>query len=151
MVRQRSKTPFLFFSRREKKAILSAIREAEKCTSGEIRVHLDRKKIDNAEQRAREIFEKIGMTKTAARNGVLIYLNTHTRQFTLLGDQGINSKVPPTTWQETVRQMEENFRNNRFADGIVAAVTEIGEKLKTHFPHQKNDVNELPDKISYSL
>ncbi|MDO8520219.1 MAG: TPM domain-containing protein [Deltaproteobacteria bacterium] len=146
----RSKNPFLFFSKKEKEEIIRAIGLAEKQTSGEIRIHLEKKKTGDVEARAREIFEKIGMTQTEAKNGVLIYLNTRTHSFVLLGDSGIDAKVGNGFWEETVARILESFKADRMADGIVGAVKEIGEKLKTHFPYQRTDLNELPDEISYS-
>lgn len=140
----------MFFSKKEKEAILLAIKTAEKRTSGEIRLHLEKKKSHNVEARAREIFEKIGMTKTAAKNGVLIYLNTGTRQFVLLGDTGIHAKVPQNFWQEIAAQMTASFKADRFAEGLVTAIMHTGNKLKTFFPFEVNDKNELSDEISYS-
>ncbi|MDO8519283.1 MAG: TPM domain-containing protein [Deltaproteobacteria bacterium] len=150
MVTHRTKTPVLFFSKKEKEAIVRAIVEAEKCTSGEIRVHLESGQVSGAKERAKEIFEAIGMTQTVGRSGVLIYLNTRGHEFAILGDAGIHAKVGPDYWQDTAARMERCFREDRFADGIAQAVREIGEKLKTHFPCGLRDVNELPDEISYS-
>lgn len=151
MAIERSKDPVLFFSKKEKEAIVQAIREAEKMTSGEIRVHLERKARPDIMAHAREVFEKIGMTRTQRRNGVLIFLGVASRRFAILGDRGINEKVPPTFWDEVAEGMQQSFREDRFADGIVEAILAIGEKLKEYFPYQSSDVNELSDEISFSF
>ena len=141
--------PVFFFSRKEKKQILAAVQAAEKNTSGEIRVHLAYKTRGPIYGYAQKVFQKIGMTKTAQRNGVLIFLATRDRKFAVLGDVGINEKVPEGFWNDVVQIMQEHFKENRFAEGIAEAVVRVGEKLKAYFPYQSNDKNELPDGISY--
>lgn len=147
----RSKNPALFFSKKEKEQIRNAINAAEHKTSGEIRVHLERKARDQFYEHAAEIFEKIGMTETAERNGVLILLGLASRRFVVLGDRGINEKVPDNFWQDVVALMQGHFKKDLFAEGITAAVDLIGEKLSTYFPYRDNDRNELSDEISYSI
>ncbi len=141
--------PVFFFSRKEKKQIQEAIQEAEKNTSGEVRVHLDHKCRGSVYGHAQKVFHRIGMTKTAQRNGVLIYLATRDKKFAVLGDVGINEKVPVGFWNDVVLIMTEYFKQNKFAEGISKAAVRIGEKLKAYFPHQANDKNELADGISY--
>ena len=141
--------PVFFFSKKEKGQILAAVREAEKNTSGEIRVHLEYRVRGPVYGHAQKIFQRIGMTKTAHRNGVLIFLATRNKKFAILGDVGINEKVPEGFWNDVVQIMAEHFKRNKFAEGISEAVIRIGEKLRAYFPHQTNDKNELPDNISY--
>ena len=141
--------PMFFFSRKEKKQILAAVQKAEKNTSGEIRVHLEYNAREPVYGHAQKVFQRIGMTKTAQRNGVLIFLATGNKKFAVLGDVGINEKVPEGFWNDVVQIMQEHFKRNKFAEGVSEAVLRIGEKLKTYFPHQANDKNELPDSISY--
>lgn len=150
-MKQRSNNPSLFFSKKEKEQIASAIQEAEKKTSGEIRVHLERQVKGDFMTHAKEIFEKIGMTKTKDRNGVLILMGLKTKRFAILGDSGINEKVPEGFWDEIVVLMTEDFKEDNFANGIAVAVNRIGEKLRDFFPYERDDINELPDEISYSL
>lgn len=145
----RIKYPIFFFSGKEKKQILAAIREAEKNTSGEIRLHLAYKVKDHVFGHAKKVFHQIGMTKTEHRNGVLIFLSIKDKKFAVLGDVGINEKVPEGFWNDVVEIMRMRFKEDRFVEGISAAVLRIGEKLKAYFPHQANDKNELSDSISY--
>jgi uncharacterized membrane protein len=141
--------PIFFFSRKEKKQILAAVQEAERNTSGEIRIHLAYKTCGPVYGHAQKIFQRIGMTRTSQRNGVLIFLATHDKKFAVLGDVGINEKVPEGFWNDIVQIMQEHFKQNKFAEGIAEAVLRIGEKLKAYFPYQTNDKNELSDNISY--
>lgn len=149
---ERSKNPALFFSEAEKKRIIKAIVEAELQTSGEIRVHLERKARPHFFEHAKEIFAKLGMTKTEARNGVLIFIGIASRRFAILGDEGIHQKVPENFWDEIARKMQEDFKQDLFADGICHAVETTGEQLRKYFPYEgERDLNELPDEISFSI
>ncbi len=138
-----------FFSKKEKMQILVAVREAEKNTSGEIVVHLEYHAREPVYGHAQKVFQRIGMTKTSERNGVLIFLATGNRKFAVLGDVGINEKVPEGFWNDVVGIMQEHFKRNKFAEGISEAVVRIGEKLKAYFPYHASDTNELSDGISY--
>ena len=120
-------------------------------TSGEIRVHLERQFRDDTLKHAEEIFSRLKMHETAARNGVLILMGLKSKRFFILGDEGINKKVPSGFWEEIVGKMQTLFKEDRFADGLIEGILEIGRQLKEYFPYQRNDVNELPDEISYSL
>jgi len=141
--------PVFFFSKKEKQQIVAAIHRAEKNTSGEIRLHLEYKVRDHVFGHAKKVFHKIGMTKTEHRNGVLIFLVIKDKKFAVLGDVGINERVPDGFWNEVVEIMQDHFKQDKFAEGISEAIVRIGEKLKAYFPHQANDKNELPDTISY--
>ncbi len=146
----RSTKPSKFFSDSEKNRILEAIREAEKETSGEIRLHLEEKVKEDIYAQAVKVFEKIGMTRTQQRNGVLIFLATGNRKFVILGDKGIDSVVPDDFWEDVVRTMTGYFAGGKFCEGVCEGIKLAGEKLKSHFPYRKDDVNELPDEISTS-
>ena len=146
----RSQDPFLFFSKKEKEHILQAIREAEKQTSGEIRVHLERKAKEDILKHAAEVFQRLGMAKTEKRNGVLIFMGVRSKRFCILGDLGIHEKVPAGFWDEIAQMMSEHFRKDEFSEGLVKAIEKVGEKLASYFPYQPEDANELPDEISYA-
>ncbi|MFZ0390442.1 MAG: TPM domain-containing protein [Calditrichia bacterium] len=144
----RSSNPARFFSDVEKQAIVNAIGNAEKATSGEIRLHLEKSGGKDIFQKALEVFHKIGMQQTEQRNGVLIFLATADQKFAILGDEGINKTVPENFWEDVVQVMQQKFRQEDFVGGISKGVEMIGEKLKTYFPHQTDDINELSDDIS---
>lgn len=144
----RTYKPGKFFTSEEKERIVAAIKEAEQETSGEIRVHLEKKTTAPVLERAKELFYRIGMDKTAAKNGVLIYLVTREKLFAIIGDEGINKSVPADFWDEVRDIMQEHFKNDRFAEGLEEAIRRVGEKLKVYFPYQTADRNECPDEIS---
>ncbi len=151
MSASRSKDPARFFTPEESKAIVAAIEAAEKQTSGEIRVHLERKcPGGDPYLRGRDVFEDLGMTQTADRNGVLIYLATQDRLFAVLGDRGIHEKVDEGFWDAIAEQLSSHFRKGDFAGGMIAAIHEIGQRLRDVFPYagDEQDVNELPNEIS---
>jgi uncharacterized membrane protein len=87
------------------------------------------------------------MTKTALRNGVLIFIASEHHRFVILGDRGIHEKVPPGFWDEIAAKLTIRFKNGEFTDGIVEAINAAGEHLKQYFPRATGDVNELPDQI----
>jgi uncharacterized membrane protein len=138
-----------FFSKQEEEYIIDAIQEAEKVTSGEIRVHLERKLQGSVMETATQVFAKLGMQKTEQRNGVLIFLAPRQKSFAIIGDKGINEKVPDGFWDDVRDVMQKQFREGQFVEGICDGVQLIGKKLVEHFPYQKNDKNELSDDISY--
>jgi uncharacterized membrane protein len=138
-----------FFSKEQQAQILSSVREAEKETSGEIRIHIESKLEGDVLDRAAWLFKKLGMHKTAERNGVLFYLALNDRKFAIIGDAGINAKVAAGFWDEISELLKKNFKEGRFTEGLSEGIIKAGVQLKTHFPHQLNDVNELPDEISF--
>jgi uncharacterized membrane protein len=142
------KHPKKFFSAEEQERIVDAIRKAEHRTSGEIRVHLDCCSPEETLEKAKKVFHRLGMARTKHRNGVLIYLATDHRKFAILGDEGIHRIVPENYWDGVREKIQTNFREGRFCEGICVGIREIGEKLKTHFPVETDDRNELPDTIS---
>jgi len=139
-----------FFTKEDEERIIQAIQAAERNTSGEIRVHLEKKLGSDVLKEAQQTFAKLGMHKTEARNGVLIFLAPEHRQFAILGDEGINKIVGDNFWQEERDLLQQHFRQGAYADGICLAIAQVGEKLKAHFPYQQDDTNELSDEISYS-
>ena len=136
-----------FLSRLDHDRIVAAISEAEKKSSGEIRVHVTRRKPADLEARARRRFEKLGMTNTRHRSGVLIYIAPRARQFRVLGDTAIHEKCGAPFWTEVASAMEASFRKGEFTEGVVRGVERVGEVLGRHFPRKSGDRNELPNEI----
>jgi len=141
--------PSKFFTEEEKESVKKAIVEAELNTSGEIRVHIEGVCANNVLDRAAYVFEKLAMHKTEQRNGVLFYLAVVDRKFAILGDAGINKVTPDNFWENIKETVSGYFKENKFAEGLIAGIKMAGEKLKTHFPYRKDDINELPDDISF--
>lgn len=138
-----------FFTEKDQQAIKNAIFQAEKGTSGEIRVHIEDTFSGDVLDQAAFIFKQLKMHETEQRNGVLFYLAIRNRKFAIIGDAGINSKVPEGFWDHIREIMTEHFRNNRFTEGLVEGIKLAGEKLIEFFPYLDNDTNELTDEISF--
>ena len=138
-----------FFTKEQQAQILAAVKEAENETSGEIRVHIETLCDEDVLDRAAWIFKKLGLQNTAERNGVLFYLAVNDRKFAVIGDAGINSKVPAGFWDDVKDLLLTRFREGRFTDGLSEGIIMAGTHLKKHFPYKKDDINELPDEISF--
>ena len=138
-----------YFSEANKLQIASAIRVAETNISGEIRVHIEKNCKEDVLDRAAYWFEKLEMHKTKLRNGVLFYLAVEDHKFAILGDAGINQKVPANFWEETKELVISKFKEGSYADGLAAGIIRAGEQLKQHFPFKSDDVNELSNEISF--
>jgi uncharacterized membrane protein len=137
------------FTDQEQQQIREAIQEAELNTSGEVKVHIENLCKEETMDRAAYVFEKLEMHKTKLRNGVLIYLAIKEKKFAILGDVGINQKVPEGFWNSTSELMLNSFKSGDFLGGLISGVKEAGLQLKAHFPYQKDDKNELSDDISF--
>jgi len=138
-----------FFTEEQQSAIVQAIADAEKATSGEIRVHLESSCKGDVLDNAVYIFKKLKMHKTALRNGVLIYLAVNDRKFAILGDGGINAKVPENFWDQIKETMVSHFATGDFTNGLIQGILMVGDKLKAYYPIQSNDTNELSNEISF--
>lgn len=137
-----------FLTSEEEQQVIAAIRTAEKDTSGEIRVHLEKSSNKNVYERAREVFHLLKMDNTKQENGVLIYVAVEDRTFVIFGDEGINKVVDANFWESTKNIMQSHFKQGHFKQGLVDGILKAGKELKTHFPWRTNDKNELPDDIS---
>ena len=121
-----------FLTKNDEAEIVEAIRVAEKQTSGEIRVHLE-KTYDGDQE-----------------NGVLIYVAVEDKSFVIYGDKGINDVVPNNFWESTRDAMQAEFKKGDFKQGLINGVLSAGQQLQAHFPWDADDVNELSDEISKS-
>lgn len=138
------------FSDEEQRLIVSAIQNAERCTSGEVRVFIEsRCSYMDALDRAMEIFVEMGMQTTEERNGVLIYVAVKDHQLAVLGDEGIHRKVGSEYWNAEVKKMLRDFNRDDYAKGIAGCVEDIGEALQKFFPYTDKDKNELSDDIQF--
>ena len=138
-----------FFTAEQQQELIHAIRNAELETSGEIRLHLEESCGDDVLDRAADVFRKLEMHKTELRNGVLIYLAVKDRQFAIIGDVGINEKVPENFWDEIKDDMVLHFKQGNYIRGLLNAIETSGIQLKHYFPRSAGDINEMSDEISF--
>ena len=138
------------FNQEEQEQVVHAISLAENRTSGEIRLVVERRVHDmDAIDQAKYYFEKLKMHETTQRNGVLIYLATDDHQFAIIGDTGIDNKVPEDFWESTKELMLGYFKKGDFAEGLIEGIQKAGDQLATYFPRRADDVNELPNDIYF--
>lgn len=137
------------FSKEELERIKSTVREAEKVTSGEIRVKIisNCREGRNSKEEAILQFYEEGLNNTKDQTGVLILIILENKTIELLADHGINEKVSPNSWGNIVQKMSNSFKQGDFCKGLCDAVKEVGEHLKTHFPIKPDDTDELPDDV----
>ena len=137
-----------FLTKEEEQEIVEAIRMAEKETSGEIRVHIEKTTSKVPFDRALEVFHELGMDATELKNGVLIYLAVDDHKFVICGDKGINEVVPVDFWDCTKEVMAAQFKTRNFKQGLIDGIVKAGEQLRHHFPYEEGDTNELSNEIS---
>ena len=130
--------------------VRDAIQEAERRTSGEIRVSVSRYFWGNVRKVADRAFARLGMTATRQRNGILFFIVPSRRRFAILGDEGIHAKVGQEFWEKAAAAVAERFREGDFTTGLVRGIEMVGEQLARHFPYDPTtDVNELPDDVDF--
>tara|TARA_R100001198_G_C5241511_1_gene218991 strand:- start:776 stop:1237 length:462 start_codon:yes stop_codon:yes gene_type:complete len=137
-----------FLTAEEEHEIVHAIREAEKNTSGEIRVHIEKSSKIDPFDRAMEVFHVLKMDNTKEQNGVLIYVAVEDKTFVIYGDKGINDVVGKNFWNDTKDAIQAQFKSGHFKQGLVDGILKAGKALETYFPWHHADTNELPNNIS---
>ena len=137
-----------FLSTADEQEIVQAILNAEKKTSGEIRVHIESHTRLDHFQRAKEVFHLLKMDNTKEENGVIIYVAVTDRKFAIYGDSGIDKVVPDNFWNTTKDTIEAHFKKGNYKDGIINGVLMAGKELATYFPWQHGNTNELSDEVS---
>lgn len=138
-----------YFTPEQRGRIHYAVHEAEKLTSGELRVYIEDKCREDVLDRAAFVFAEMIMHKTTARNGVLIYLALHDHKFAIIGDVGIHIKVGDDFWNKIKIQMANDFKEGRYTDGLIRSVMDAGHALQQHFPRADDDTNELSNEIVF--
>ncbi len=128
-------------------AVLAAIRAAESRSSGEVRVFVTNRCIDDPVAEAWRAFAKLQMHRTRQRNAALVFIAPNARKFAIVGDEGIHRHCKEGFWNHLADELAAGFRKSEYTDAIVCVIEEIGEVLARHFPHTDDDRNELPDDI----
>lgn len=138
-----------FFTDEQRKALQESIEASERRCSGEIRVHLSAKCKGDVLAEAQKVFTSLNMHKTAERNAVLIYIAPADKKLAIVGDKGINERVPEGFWDQAFEAMRNAFAEGRYTEGLQAAIHMAGEQLQHFFPYEASDRNELNNDISY--
>jgi uncharacterized membrane protein len=139
-----------FFTPEQQERMVEAIRQAEKNTSGEVRVFIETKcRYVDPVDRAKEIFFNLKMENTKDRNAVLLYLALDDHQLALFADEGIYQRCGAEFWNSEVKKIIAAFTKDDYTGGICLVVADIGEALKQQFPYDTVDKNELPDELIF--
>ena len=138
-----------FFSAEQVKAIESAIKSAEQNSSGEIRVHVENRCKGDELLCATKTFHKLGMHKTDLRNGILFYLAIQDKKFAVVGDSGIHKNVPEGFWDSVRDKMLNQFKQEKFTEGLCEGIAMTGIELKKYFPLSSSDANELSNEVTF--
>ena len=133
----------------EQASVQQAIAKAESQTTGEIRVHIDRKCAKDPLDQATKLFLQLGMDKTEFRNAALIYLALYDHKVAIVGDEALNKVVPTHFWEDECELMIAHFKNGNISQGLCAGIAEVGKELAVYFPSNENEENELSNEISF--
>ena len=136
-----------FLNQLDDAAVLAEIAAAERRSSGEIRVYVSQKMVEDPVERATLRFKKLGMDKTRERNGVLLYFAPQAQKFAVIGDAGIHEKCGQAFWEEVATEIREQLKQQHFTEAVVRAVRKVGEVLARHFPRSEGDRDELSNEI----
>jgi uncharacterized membrane protein len=140
--------PKSFLSKVDDTRVIKAIHEAEQKSSGEIRVYVSEKQVDDVLNEAKVHFLRLGMDKTRGRNAVLIYIAPRSRNFAVVGDVAVHERCGDQFWQDIAVGMADHLKQERYTEALLLAIEKVGAVLAAHFPHQADDQNELPDDIA---
>lgn len=138
-----------FFTASEQQLLVDAIAKAEQLTSGEIRLHIENFCFGSELNGAVKVFKKLNMHQTQERNGILIYLAVVSRKVAIIGDEGIHQKLGQEFWEKISGNLIAEFKANKKAGALAAAIVECGEQLGKYFPVKDDDRNELSNSISF--
>ena len=138
-----------FLNEKEIKDLAVIISKAELLTSGEIRLHLEEKCQIDTETRALEVFCSLNMGKTRLKNAVLIYISYGDQKFAICGDKGIHENVSNRFWKSLRNGLKRSFEKKDFFNGISVTIMECGRQLRTYFPYQHDDINELENHVTF--
>ena len=143
------------FAAGDLEAIGAAVAVAERETSAEIRVHLDRQLARHTDvpsgdalARARQVFVRLRMHETDEHNGVLIYLAVEDRKLAIVGDDAVHACVGEQYWASVRDAMVERLRRGEAREAILHAVGDVGAILRKFFPPRPGRHNQLSDEVS---
>ena len=140
-----------FLNEKEVKDLASIISEAELLTSGEIRLHLEENCNIDTQARALEVFYSLNMGNTKLKNAVLIYISYGDQKFAICGDEGIHENVSNRFWKSLRNSLRRSFEKKDFFKGISITIMECGRQLRTYFPYQHDDINELDNHVTFEI
>ena len=136
-----------FINRLDRARLEAAIGAAEAKTSGEIRVLVHERPVDDAVAAAQAEFLRLGMPQTRERNAVLLFVAPASQAFAIIGDEGVHRKCGNAFWSELAATMQASFRREDYTGALLEGIERAGTLLAGHFPRRPDDKNELPDRV----
>lgn len=94
-------------------------------------------------------FLRHGLMNTRDRTGVLLFVSLRERHVQIVADKGIHEKLGEEYWKSECDRIVSAIRAGRPAEGMIAAIHSIGDKLAVHFPRRPGDKNELPNHLQF--
>lgn len=132
--------------------IAAAIAEVELATSAEIRVSIREEREphehETIEGLAQKEFLRLRMHETKDRSGILLFILFEDRKYYIYGDEGVNRRAEPHTWDEIATTLHEYFNKGDFAGGIVSALHMIKARVHKAMPRAHDDTNELSNEVT---
>lgn len=121
----------------EFQAISTSIRESTRGVAGEIRVHITRRWPEHDPTiRARRLLADAGMSGAGGKAGVLLYVNSRARVFTIVGNDTIHRAAGPAYWKELALALRDDLRSTSLENAIILAVRTLGATLLRYFPEK---------------
>jgi uncharacterized membrane protein len=137
-----------FFEDDFSRTVEKAIEEAELLTSAEFKLHIEEVCNEEVLDRAAFVFSELELHKTEQRNAVLLYVSVNDRKVSILADAGAKAQLSEQFLSETLSTIINDFKMNQYAQGIGNCFRNIASALKSNFPYQENDINEISNKVS---
>jgi putative membrane protein len=106
-----------------------------------------RRQVEAVQERALRAFYEKGLHRTRAETGILIFISALERRVWILGDRGINEKIPPGSWQVLASELAAGIRSGQATGALCHVIAGCGNELARHFPRRADDRNELTDEV----
>lgn len=137
-----------YISLEEKRLILKSVMEAEKQTSVEFQVHIDKSCKGDVIEKASAVFNFIHLNKTKTKKWLLFYLSLEDQKYAIIGDKEMNEMIPENFWDLVENHMQNKINEGNLTACLSEGIKMAGDQIRNFIPKQINDINELPDEIS---
>lgn len=137
-----------FFEEQFSLEVEKAIEEAELLTSAEFKLHIEEVCNEDVLDRAAFVFSELQLHKTQLRNAVLLYVSVNDRKVSILADAGAKAHLSEEVLSNCLSTLINDFKSSSYAAGIRSCFLTLADALKSSFPYQANDINEISNKVS---
>ncbi len=123
-----------FLSKLDRATLEKAIREAERATTGSIRVAVLPHVRGPLERVAELTALRLGLTALPEHNGALIVVVPGRRNFHVWGDRALHEKLGGAFWLALANTISGHFKAGDFTGGLLAGIEATSRELAAHFP-----------------